>query len=109
MVLGNLEMFGNPRNITFLPQKEGEIIGNENIFSRFNAPRMIYVMAWNKLVKRSLFLQHNLSFLEGQLHEDELWTYKCCCVIHQSLYVSKQITYYYCIRGNSITAKYSRL
>lgn len=107
MVLGDLEMFGNPRPITFLPQEEGAIIGNEEIFSRFYSPRMIYVMAWNKLVKRSLFKQYDLSFLEGQLHEDELWTYKCCKVI-QSLYVSKQITYYYRIRENSITAEYSR-
>lgn len=107
MVLGNLNIFGKPRPITFLPQEEGAIIGNENIFSRFYAPRMIYVMAWNKLVKASLFKQYDLSFLEGQLHEDELWTYKCCCAI-QSLYVSKHITYYYRIRENSITAEYSK-
>ena len=107
MVLGDLEMFGKPRPITFLPQEEGTIIGNENIFSRFYAPRMIYVMAWNKLVKASLFKQYDLSFLEGQLHEDELWSYKCCCAI-QSLYVSKHITYYYRIRENSITAEYSK-
>lgn len=107
MVLGNLEMFGNPRPIIFLPQEEGAIIGNEKIFSRFYYPRMIYVMAWNKLVKRSLFMQYDLSFLEGQLHEDELWTYKCCNVI-QSLYVSKHVTYFYRIRENSITAEYSR-
>ena len=107
MVLGDLEMFGKPRPIIFLPQEEGSIIGNETIFSRFYAPRMIYVMAWNKLVKRSLFARHDLSFLEGQLHEDELWTYKCCRVI-QSLYVSKHITYYYRIRENSITDDYNR-
>ena len=64
-------------------------------------------MAWNKLVKRSLFKQYDLSFLEGQLHEDELWTYKCCKVV-QSLYVSKHVTYFYRIRENSITAEYSR-
>ena len=107
LVLGDMEMFGKPRPIIFLPQEEGQIMGNETIFSRFYAPRMIYVMAWNKLVKRSLFAQHDLSFLEGQLHEDELWTYKCCCVI-QSLYVSKHVTYYYRIRENSITAEYSK-
>ncbi len=107
MVLGDLEMFGNPRPITFLPQEEGAIKGNENIFSQFYAPRMIYVMAWNKLVKASLFRHNDLTFLEGQLHEDELWTYKCCCVI-QSLYVSRHITYYYRIRGGSITDDYNR-
>lgn len=107
IVLGDLKMFGNPRNITFLPQEEEGIIGNEAIFSHFYAPRMIYVMACNKLVKLSWIREQKLTFLEGQLHEDELWTYKCCCTI-QSLYVSKKITYYYRIHENSITAEYSR-
>ncbi|MBQ7631951.1 MAG: glycosyltransferase family 2 protein [Paludibacteraceae bacterium] len=106
IVLGDLKMFGKPRNIIFLPQEEGAIIGNEAIFGRFYAPRMIYVMACNKLVKLSWIREHNLTFLEGQLHEDELWTYKCCCAI-QSLYVSRNITYYYRIHENSITAEYS--
>lgn len=105
MVVGDLKMFGNPRNISFLPQEEGSILGNEAIFRRFYAPRMIYIMACNKLVKRSLFLHFDLSFLEGQLHEDELWTYKCSCAI-QSLYVSRNVTYYYRIREGSITDNY---
>lgn len=106
MVLGDIKMFGNPCDIIFLPQEEGEIIGNEVIFINFYSLRTIYVMAWNKLVKTSLLRQYNISFLEGQIHEDELWTYKCSCVL-TSLYVSKRVTYYYRIRCNSITAEYS--
>ena len=105
MVLGDLEMFGNPRPITFLPEEEGEIIGNENIFHQFYAERTIYVMAWNKLVRAELFKEHDFSFLERQLHEDELWSYKVMKNI-ESIYIKKNITYYYRIRENSITADY---
>lgn len=105
MVLGDLEMFGNPRNITFLPESEGPIISNHEIFRRFYVDRMIYVMAWNKLVRADLFRKYDFTFLEGQLHEDELWSYKVMTKI-ESLYVKKAITYYYRIRENSITADY---
>jgi len=107
MVVGDLQMTGHPRSITFLPQEEGAVMGNEAIFSRFYYPRMIYVMAWNKLIKASLFRLYDLRFMEGQLHEDELWTYKCCLVIQQ-LYVCKHVTYYYRIREDSISADFSR-
>ena len=63
-------------------------------------------MAWNKLTKATLFKQYDLTFLEGQLHEDELWTYKIASNI-QSLAIQKHCTYYYRIRENSITANYA--
>ena len=106
MVVGNLQMVGHPRPITFLPQDEGALMSNEAIFSRFYYPRMIYVMAWNKLIKASLFRQYDLTFMEGQLHEDELWTYKCCLAV-QKLYVCRDVTYSYRIREDSISADFS--
>lgn len=105
MVLGNLKMFGNPRDIIFLPEEKNQLLDNKLIFHDFFVERQIYVMAWNKLVKRSFLIQNNISFLEGQLHEDELWSYKCA-VCMNSLYVVKDVTYYYLIRDNSITANY---
>lgn len=106
MVLGDLEMFGNPRDILFLPEEEKSILGKEEIFKHWYVDRLIYVMAWNKLIKASLFKQCDLTFLEGQLHEDELWTYKIACNI-ESLAIQKHCTYYYRIRENSITANYA--
>ena len=106
MVIGDLEMFENPRNICFLPEEQLSIIGNQEIFKHWYVDRLIYVMAWNKLTKASLFKQYDLTFLEGQLHEDELWTYKVASNI-QSLAIQKCCTYYYRIRENSITANYT--
>lgn len=106
MVIGDLKMFGNPRNIFFLPEEQKSIHGNEEIFKHWYVDRLIYVMAWNKLTKATLFKQYDLTFLEGQLHEDELWTYKIASNI-DSLAIQKHCTYYYRIRENSITANYS--
>ena len=101
MVIGNLETFGLHCDICFLPQKTGNVLGNESVFSKFYVERMIYVMAWNKLTKVSLFRDNDLSFLEGQLHEDELWTYKFS-LCAKSIFVQHRVTYYYRRREGSI-------
>lgn len=106
MILGDLQMFGNPRDILFLPEEQTSIVGNEEIFRHWYVDRLIYVMAWNKLTKANLFKQYDLTFLEGQLHEDELWTYKIASHI-TSLAIQKHCTYYYRIRENSITNNYA--
>lgn len=106
MILGDLQMFGKPRDILFLPEERTSILGNDEIFKHWYVDRLIYVMAWNKLTKASLFKQYDLTFLEGQLHEDELWTYKIASHI-KSLAIQKHCTYYYRIRENSITANYA--
>ena len=36
----------------------------------------IYVMAWNKLVKRDFLHTNNIRFVEGILNEDEVWTFE---------------------------------
>ena len=102
MVVGNLKTFGEPCAINYLAKDTGALFGKD-IFYYFYQDRQIYVMAWNKLVKANLFQKCDLSFLEGQLQEDELWTYKVVAAI-QSLFVQSTITYYYRQRLNSITS-----
>lgn len=107
MVVGDFKMFGNPRNIVFLPQETGALMGREAIFSAFYFPRMVFIMACNKLIKHSLFMHYDLIFKEGQLHEDELWTYKTMFAL-ETMYVQQKVTYYYRIHENTITADYSK-
>ena len=100
MVLGDIQIFGEKQGLPFLYEKRSEILGNANIFYSY-ANRLIYVMAWNKLCKLSFLRDNNISFLEGQLHEDELWTYKIMSYI-DSLSICHSTTYFYRIRGGSI-------
>lgn len=60
--------------------------------------------AWNKLISRQLFINNDLWFEEGLLHEDELFSFKLACVSNRMAAVYEE-TYIYKIRTvGSITA-----
>lgn len=105
MVLADCELTENPYNIRYLCKETGPIQGNEIIFKEFYVDRTIFIMVWNKLIKTSLFREFDLSFLEGQIHEDDLWTYKTSLCL-ENLYVQNVKTYYYRIRPGAITSDY---
>lgn len=101
MILGKYECFGDVYDVGCVANEDIELENTIEIFKHFYLTKDLYVMAWNKLIKSSLFQRHNLSFLEGQLHEDELWTYKLIgCV--ESLFFRKKNTYFYRMRQGSI-------
>lgn len=60
-----------------------------------------YVMAWNKLCKRSFLLNNELSFIEGLVHEDEPWTFAVSCYAKKIKLVHEN-TYIYRVRENSL-------
>lgn len=100
VVMGDYKMCGDQIDPTLLLEEREEIVGNEHIFSSFS-DRKIYVMAWNKLCKLSFLRDNKITFLEGQLHEDNLWTYKTMLFM-QSLRIIHQVVYHYRVRANSI-------
>lgn len=62
------------------------------------------MMACNKLINRRLFIDNDLWFEEGLLHEDELFSFKLACVSNRMVAVCEE-TYIYKIRTvGSITA-----
>lgn len=102
MVIGNISSFGNNnRIISGLTTTTSAIKTNADIIHAFYIDKKIYFMAWNKLIRRDLFLNYDLKFIEGQLEEDELWTYKCCRGL-KSLFIQNHTTYYYRLRDNGI-------
>lgn len=100
MVIGDYETFGDYQIPSLLFENQPELIGNKLIFHEL-AERQLPVTAWNKLCKLSFLKRNGIDFLEGQLHEDDLWTYKICISALQ-LSIQKKVTYYYRQRGNSI-------
>ncbi len=64
------------------------------------------VTAWNKLIKKSFFIEYELWFAEGLLHEDELWNY-FAAKYATSLAITDKPTYVYYINDNSIMKNYS--
>lgn len=65
-----------------------------------------YVMAWNKLCRKDFLLANNLTFEEGYLHEDVIWSFKLACKA-QSMYVINKVTYNYLVRSSSIMTSMS--
>lgn len=63
--------------------------------------------AWNNLIKRSFLIQNLISFHEGILYEDKLWMFYLMKALNY-MYVSKTITYHYCIRPNSLLTSMNR-
>lgn len=104
MVVGGMKPFGGNRDGCEPQRDSGPIMSKQAIFEAFYIKKLFWGVAWNRLVKRCLFDSHDLTFLEGQIHEDELWMYKRCLAI-ESLYIQNSVTYYYRIREDGIMGK----
>lgn len=109
MVIGDYETIGTTYKFPQLLLNDGPRYGRKTIMhdKRMN---LWYQMAVNKLIKKELIEKYNLFFLEGVIHEDELYSYEIACVM-QSMYVSKSSkTYLYKVREGSImtTKNYER-
>ena len=60
------------------------------------------VTAANRLIRRELFIEHDLWFKEGIIHEDNYWTFFLAKHVKRMAYLPEKI-YYYRITEGSIT------
>ena len=100
IVIGDYDTFGDKKAPSLLFEEADTLLGRDEIFHEL-AERQLCVTAWNKLCKTSFLKEHNITFLEGQLHEDDLWSYKCYTCA-DSIAIQHCITYHYRMRKGSI-------
>lgn len=102
MVIGNVLTVGddNVSNYLSLKLADGTILRGKEIEKTYR--NKWNMCAWNKLYKSSFIRQQKLSFKEGLVHEDELWSLQIACLA-QSLRVVNHVTYIYYVREGSIT------
>lgn len=81
-----------------------ELSGQQILDSYANG--LWYVMAWNKLCRKDFLLDNHLTFEEGYLHEDVIWSFKLACKA-DSMYVVNKKTYNYLVRSSSIMTSMS--
>lgn len=62
--------------------------------------------AWNKLVLRNLILKNRLYFVEGVIHEDEIWNFQLSSFVEKASFLNCN-TYVYRLRERSITSSTS--
>lgn len=65
------------------------------------------VVAWNRLYRTDFLRQHRLSFKEGLIYEDNLWSFQIACLA-ETLYMVSHTTYIHKYREGSIMAMEDR-
>ena len=100
-VIGDYSVIdGSPDGIPGLLLDEGSVRTNEDVL-RLYTHGLFYMMAWNKLISRDFLNRNGLSFKEGLIHEDDLWSFEIACCA-SSFAVVRAKTYMYVVRANSI-------
>ena len=77
MVMGNYERFAVGTQLPIQHKKhEHEMLATqEAVRNSFFDKKNIYSMAWNKLTKKAFLQTNGLTFREGVIWEDNLWTF----------------------------------
>ena len=83
------------------PLPDGTVLRGSAILEAYDAHAWP-ATACNKLYKAAFLRENGLRFLEGVLHEDELWSFQLAALAG-SMLICQQETYRYLIREGSIT------
>lgn len=100
-VIGDYRVIGTDKQYPPLLLDDKSILYNDKIFNTYLLGKW-YMMAWNKLINRNFLLHNNILFLEGIIHEDDLWSFVLAFKARTML-VTKDCCYIYNIREGSIT------
>lgn len=102
MVIGDISVEGEGSFNKWFNFKElPECINSNSEIRDYYYTCKLYMMAWNKLIKRTFILENSLFFYEGIIHEDDHWSFFVFRKL-QSLSIVDIETYVYCLRGDSI-------
>lgn len=83
--------------------KSAKVSGKEATIKLLTQSENIDIVAWNKLYKKNLFLDNDIRFPIGKIHEDTLTTYKVLSKADTVVYLAESL-YEYTERENSITS-----
>lgn len=105
MVQGNhIEKKNGHQLVYFKGTSSVKLSSNLEVYKHYFDNHHIVCSAWNKLMKRSFVERFKLYFRDGLLYEDRLWIFYVKKHI-ENFYISKDITYIYHVRPNSITTQ----
>ena len=108
MVFGDIEIVGDTERLSKWWNFDSllDYYYDREVIQKLYYSNQLYMMAWNKLVKRSFIIDNDLYFKEGIIHEDDLWSFRVMLVI-DSIGILNQKTYFYLLRNGSITKENS--
>ena len=97
-LIGNFEVLGS---LSYPPLQADIFLDSRDEILDAYIQGKWYVMAWGKLINREFFIQKNLWFKDGLLHEDELFSFRLAMFASKMITVKENV-YKYVIRCNSI-------
>lgn len=101
MTIGECRIEGGTIPGVALQLQDGMVLRDREIIRSYRQQQW-YMMSVNKLYRLEFLRSHGLSFKEGILHEDELWSFQIACVA-RSMTIVAHDTYIYKLRQGSIT------
>ena len=107
LVAGDLTTIGSDRLLPVLRMKlpHRTILRGEEILAKYRTEWNM--LAYNKLYKAALIKDPRLKFMEGIIHEDELWSFQVACLA-TSLFAIRSVTYLYRIRPGGLSSLSTR-
>lgn len=102
LVVGDYRITGSDMPKPPLLLQDGCSLYGEDVLHSYRKGEW-YMLSVNKLYGVGFLKSNHLLFLEGIIHEDELWSFQIACLA-QSLYAVGSETYIYKVREGSITA-----
>lgn len=103
MVMGNYEWFAVGTQLPIPHKKHGRemLVTQEAVRKGFFDRKNIYGMVWNKLTKKEFLQTNSLTFKEGVIWEDTLWTFNVMKYL-KHLCMIEDVTYLKYRRSDSI-------
>lgn len=103
IVVGDIKTIGNDALHEYLRMKldDGTVLRDGDIILHYKTHWNMMTQA--KLYKASFLRQQHITFKEGLIHEDELWSFQIACVAN-TLKAVQRTTYIYYKREGSITS-----
>lgn len=99
IVMGNFNIIG--AKWKYVLKSYGHLNNNKSIFIDYLKNKW-FVMACNKLIKKSFLIENDIEFKTNLLHEDILFSFNVASKVNNIVCI-KDCTYNYIIRNNSIT------
>lgn len=92
-------------NIRSINRKDNAVLsGKSATIELLTKQEDFFVIAWNKLYKKDIFIKNNIWYPAGRIHEDNLTTYKLLSKAHKVAIIDA-VDYSYVKRAGSITNK----
>lgn len=92
----------SPPGQKYIYMEYSGVYTGQEMFCKFMADKTCKVEVWRQFFRKEFLLQNNLTFYEGILHEDNLFSFLCAMKANKVMNINKEY-YVYRQRSGSIT------